>query len=161
MKNLNKISISLLAIAMTFISCGQPKQKEDVKKAQTAQSGEGYELYKTYCIVCHNPNSASHDSIIAPPMIAVKTRYSVQYNTKEEFVNAVVNWASDPKEESSLMRGAVMQYKVMPKQAFKTEDLTKIASYIYDNNIEAPKWFAQHQKDMQGNGKGMMMKNQN
>jgi hypothetical protein len=34
---------------------------------------------------------------------------------KEAFVNGITNWISDPKEENSLIRGVVSQFKVMPK----------------------------------------------
>ncbi|VAW24755.1 hypothetical protein MNBD_BACTEROID04-1511, partial [hydrothermal vent metagenome] len=81
----------------------------------------------------------------------------------EDFVKAVVAWASDPKEDKALMRGAVNQFKVMPKQLFKKEDLTKIAEYIYDNEIEQPAWFKSHFSTMHPNGmgskKGMKMSN--
>ena len=60
----------------------------------------------------------------------------------------------DPKEENALMYGAVQQFKVMPKRAFNEEDLEKIATYIYDNEIEQPDWFAAHFKEQHG-GKGM------
>lgn len=154
MKTSIKLTISLSAIILIFASCGKPKQNDAVNKTQSVQFGEGYELYKVNCTACHNPNSASHDAIIAPPMIAVKRMYSMKYSTKEDFVKEVVAWASDPKAENSIMKGAVMQYKVMPKQPFKIDDLKKIATYIYDNEIEAPKWFAAHEKAMHGQGRG-------
>lgn len=131
-------------------------KKKITQKEQITQSNEGYELMKANCYACHNPYTETHDNVIAPPMIAVKRMHSMKYTSKESFVNAVVAWASDPKEENALMRGAVMTYKVMPKQAFKEADLKK---------IEEPKWFAAHEKEMhdkgQGKGRGMMKKNQN
>jgi len=156
MKNSNTFTLVLLAISLIFVGCDNPKQKKVKQKEQTAQANEGYTLFKTNCYACHNPNIESHDAIIAPPMIAVKKMYSMKYNTKDDFVKAVVAWASDPKEENSMMKGAVTRFKVMPKQPFKVADLKKIASYIYDNDIEAPKWFAAHEKEMHGKG---MMKN--
>ena len=85
----------------------------------------------------------------------------MQYDTKESFVKAVVAYASDPKAKNALMIGAVNQFKAMPKQPFKKEDLRKIATYIYENKIETPAWFGDHFKQNHKNGSGMgMNKNQ-
>ncbi|MFK5878739.1 MAG: c-type cytochrome [Flavobacteriaceae bacterium] len=120
---------------------------------------EGYTLMKANCYVCHNPKAASHDEIIAPPFKAVKMRYTRQYINKEEFVNAVVNWALEPSEDKALMYGAVNQFKVMPKLALDKSDLEKIASYLYDNDVEEPEWMGDHMKEEKnkghGQGKGM------
>jgi len=162
MREFKKLSFIALALGLVLIGCDNPKQKKAVNKQQTAQLGEAYELFKTNCYACHNPNTESHDAIIAPPMIAVKKMYSMKYTTKEDFVVAVVAWASNPTSENALMKGAVTRFKVMPKQAFKTADLKKIAAYIYDNDIEVPSWFAAHEKQMHGKGgKGMMQMNNN
>lgn len=88
-------------------------------------------------------------------MIAVKKRYSMQYDNKEDFVNAVVAYAIDPKAENALMIGAVNQFKAMPKQAFSEDDLKKIATYIYENKIETPEWFEEHFQQNHKNGQGM------
>jgi hypothetical protein len=57
------------------------------------------------------------------------------------------------------MIGAVNKFKAMPKQAFTKDDLTKIATYIYDNEIKTPEWFEGHfqqnHKKGQGMGQGM------
>jgi cytochrome c553 len=115
------------------------------------------------CSVCHSVTSKSHEEIIAPPMIAVKKRYLMQYDNKEEFVAAIVGFSSDPKAENALMLPAVKQFNAMPKQAFDTADLKKIAAYIYDNKIETPVWFEAHFQQNHKNGQGMgmgMQKNQ-
>jgi cytochrome c2 len=163
----SKQTIVLFAVIIALTSCKNNTQNKEnntqtkpVKVTQIANNSEGYQLLKTTCYACHNPNTESHNQIIAPPMIAVKKMYSMKYNTKDAFVNAIVSWASDPKEENSLMKGAVNRFKVMPKQGFKKEDLTKIATYIYENNIDAPSWFAEHEKQMRGNGM-MNMKSKN
>lgn len=79
----------------------------------------------------------------------------MMYPEKEEFVQAISQWAKDPKEEKAIMRGAVTQFKVMPYQHFDEADLIKIASYMYDEELEVPAWFPEHEKQMHGrNGKG-------
>jgi hypothetical protein len=58
------------------------------------------------------------------------------------------------------MRGAVSQFNVMPKQIFKEDDIRKIATYIYESNLEKPAWFEEHEREMHGGKRnGMGMKN--
>ena len=148
---------------MIFSSCNKQKSSDDFNKniASTIESddAEALKLFQQKCYACHSVATKSHDEIIAPPMIAVKKRYSMQFDNKEDFVNAVVAYASDPKAENALMIGAVNKFKAMPKQAFQEEDLKKIAAYIYENKIETPEWFEEHfqqnHKNGQGMGKGM------
>lgn len=154
-----KPNISIFAILFVFfISCNEKKQDISVKMADaniTAQiQSDGYTLLKNNCYACHSVTTKSHDEIIAPPMIAIKRRYKMNYNSKEEFVNAISNWALNPTKENALMRGAVMQFNVMPKQAFKQEDIEKIAEYIYDNELEKPEWFQKQFDEQHPNGMG-------
>jgi Cytochrome c len=156
MKNSNTLTLTLLVISLIFAGCDNPQQKKANQKEQTVQNDEGYELMKTNCYACHNPNTESHDAIIAPPMIAIKKMYTMRFSSREDFIKAVVSWALDPKEENAVIKRAVKRFKVMPKQPFKEADLKKIATYMYDNDIKAPKWFAEHEKEMRR--KGMMKK---
>ena len=129
---INFIIIGLFFIVLSSFN-KQITTKTTYKKVAVkavAQNSEGLKLFKQNCYACHSVITKSHDEIIAPPMIAVKRRYLMQYSTKEAFVKAVVAYASDPKAENALMIGAVNKFKAMPKQAFKREDLRKIAAYI-------------------------------
>ncbi|MCI4442487.1 MAG: c-type cytochrome [Lentimicrobium sp.] len=155
--------IKLAVLLVLFSSCNKQKTSDDFNKDLTqsteAENAEALALFQQKCYACHSVITKSHNEIIAPPMIAVKKRYSMQFDNKEDFVNAVVAYASDPKAENALMIDAVNKFKPMPKQAFTTEDLTKIATYIYENKIETPEWFEEHfqqnHKNGQGMGKGM------
>jgi mono/diheme cytochrome c family protein len=151
--------IKLVVLLMIFTSCNKQKSSDDFNKniASTNESdnAEALKLFQQKCYACHSVATKSHDEIIAPPMIAVKKRYSMQYDNKEDFVNAVVAYASDPKAENALMIGAVNQFKAMPKQAFSEEDLKKIATYIYENKIGTPEWFEEHFQQNHKNGQGM------
>jgi len=156
-----KLNILILTIASLFmISCNKTKEDGTNKMVKIAafelktEQSEGYTLLKNNCYACHSVTSKSHDEIIAPPMVAIKRRYQMSTETRGDFIDAIVKWAKDPKEENALMYGAVQQFKVMPKQAFNEEDLLIIASYIYDNDIEQPDWFGAHFKEQHG-GKGM------
>jgi len=164
----------ITTVILFLVSCNKSKQDTTTEQiavnALKIEHSEDYTLFKNNCYACHSVTSKSHDEIIAPPMVAVKRRYQKSYTSKEGFVEALVNWSKDPKEENALMLGAVQQFKVMPKQAFKEDDLKKIAAYIYDNDIEKPDWFEAHFKEEhggkgngmgQGRGKGMGMHGHN
>ena len=117
---------------------------------------DGYTLMKNNCYACHNPNTKSHNDIIAPPFKAVKMQYQRMYPNKEDFVNAIVNWVQNPTEDKAVMLGAIGRFKIMPKLALEPENIEKIASFIYENNAEDPDWVAAHMKEKKGNkmGKG-------
>jgi len=161
----NKLIIAGL-LAVAFTSCNQKKEtktntetkpiKEKVLADVSVNDNNGYALMTNNCYACHNPKAASHDDIIAPPFKAVKMHYTRKYDNKKDFVNAVVSWVQNPTEDKALMFGAVKRFKVMPKLPLPTEDLEKIASYLYDNEVEKPTWMDAHMKEMQK--KGMMGK---
>lgn len=141
--------INIIAVAIFLLtSCNKTNKNIAIKNTsnstQENEQSEGYTLLKSNCYACHSITSKSHDEIIAPPMVAVKRRYLKEYLSKEDFVNAIVNWSKNPNEETALMLGAVKRFKVMPKQAFNEDDLKKIAEYIYENEIEMPDWFENH-----------------
>lgn len=161
---MKKSALIAIMLSIIFMSCNQTKKEynkvdltsaNDEKITLANQESEGYTLMKNNCYACHNPNAESHDNIIAPPFAAVKRRYGMQYSSKEEFTNAVVNWVQNPSEKDALMRGAVTQFKVMLKMDLDTETLQKIGDYMYENTLEQPKWFEAHSKEMHGNGKKM------
>jgi len=162
----NKI-FYLILTTMLFVSCKDEKKElspiAENRFATVAdiQESEAYMLLKNQCYACHSINTTSHDEIIAPPMVAIKRRYSRMYDNKQDFVEAVTAWALNPVEDKAIMKGAVSQFNVMPKQSFKELELKKIAAYIYDNELEKPDWFATHEKEMHGagNGRGMGRKN--
>ena len=48
------------------------------------------------------------------------------------------------------MFGAVKRFKVMPKLLLPIEDLEKIATFIYDNDVEKPEWMEEHMNEKKG-----------
>ena len=153
-----------LPFLLLVVSCTKTKPKStELLNSEInlimGQESEGYKLTKVNCYVCHNPNSPSHDEIIAPPLAAVKMRYGMQYKTETEFVDAMVEWAMDPQESRALMRGAVVKFKTMPKQLFKEEEIRKIAMYIYNDQLEEPDWVDAHEGEMHKNGRRGHMNN--
>jgi mono/diheme cytochrome c family protein len=152
-----KKMILLLSAITLLMSCNQSNDTKGytaLNKADATtnylQTDNGYTLMKNNCYACHNPKATSHDEILAPPFKAVKMHYTRAYDSKEEFVNAMVSWVQNPDEDKALMFGAVKRFKVMPKLALPTEDLEKIAAYIYDNDVEQPEWMEEHMKEMKG-----------
>jgi mono/diheme cytochrome c family protein len=143
------LALPLLAL---LASCHQSKSTDyvaantEISTTNYQTANEGYDLMKNNCYVCHNPKVASHDDNIAPPFKAVKNRYTKAYSDRTDFINAVVDFVQNPEEDKALMKGAMKQYKLMPKLPLPTEDLEKIAAYIYDNEVEAPVWMEAHMK---------------
>lgn len=150
---------ALVLIGSIGFGCSNASKSDKVTSQNNTEVGEkeyaeGLKLLQQKCYACHSVATKSHDEIIAPPMIAVKTRYKVEYSTKEEFVNAFVEWTANPTKEKALMFGAVTKFNVMPKQEFDKNEIRKIAEYIYDNEIEKPDWFEAHFKVEHPEGMG-------
>ena len=160
-----KNSFILIVLIFSFTSCKFSKDESNISKNEVIKlsnldkiNNEKLLLLQQKCYACHSVTATSHDNIIAPPMVAIKRRYLISYKNKEEFVTAMTKWALDPKLENALMRGAVKQFNVMPKQPFNKDEIVKIAEYMYDNELEKPAWFEDHfneeHPEGMGNGKG-------
>jgi len=144
-----------LLLLFTLAGCGNQSGSQSNPEAATSATNsessavdQGYVLLKGYCYSCHAPNSASHDQIVAPPMAAVKTRYLMTYPDKATFVAKMSAFMLAPKPEEALMKDAVQRFNLMPAMSIGEEHLEKIITYIYDNEMEEPAWFEQHQKEM-------------
>ena len=149
----SKITIATI-LSILIVSCTETKNKEtspiaSVENNQENQIEEGKELLEKNCYSCHNPN-ATHENRMAPPMIAVKRHYIDEETKFEDFSKALNEYATNPTEEKSLMPGAVNRFGVMPKMNFKTEDLAKIAYYIFYGDIAKPEWFEKHFQEQHG-----------
>ena len=160
--NRSKMKIEYIIVGLLFIVFSSFNNKITTKKnyqkrivSSKNQNSEGLKLLQQNCYACHSVSTKSHNEIIAPPMAAVKRSYRKEYDSKDDFVKAFVAYASNPKAENALMIGAVNKFKAMPKQAFKSDDLRKIAIYVYDNEIETPEWFEDHFQQNHKNGQGM------
>jgi len=155
---MKKNTLILAGIIALFLSCNKEKKEvfskksSEVKKEVVNQNDKGFTLLKNNCYVCHNPKATSHESIIAPPFMAVKMHYTRAYDNKKDFVNALVNWVQNPTKDKALMHGAVNRFKIMPKLPLPKADLEELASYLYDNDVEKPTWMDAHMKEMKANG---------
>jgi len=91
------------------------------------------------CFACHTPDHGATQRL-APPMYKVREHYYRDDITKEEFVSKVTSYALNPTQEASIMPGAVRNFGLMPKSAFKEEDVRNIAAYIYDHDLTSEQW---------------------
>lgn len=154
----HKIKLSLILTSILFLNCKeeiQPKTDYLALKDMTQSSEHaGKKLMETYCYVCHSP-TASHENRLAPPMIAIKKHYINDDTTKDEFVSSIQTWIKNPNEDDAKMFGAVRRFGVMIKQSFAEDDIKLIADYMFDNDIDQPEWFEDHEKGSKmGKGKG-------
>ncbi|QVY64709.1 DUF3365 domain-containing protein [Polaribacter sp. Q13] len=143
-----------IAIAVLF-GCKDAKKPSYSKKDDVSemQNHPGKKLMETNCYVCHNPTTIE-DNRIAPPMIAIKKRYSMGNSSKEAFINSLQDFIKNPTAENAKMYGAVKRFGVMPKMDFPEETVKQIADYIFEFDIEKPAWFEEHYNQQHGNGNG-------
>lgn len=147
MKLKTTLLISLIVI-VTFLS----KSCLNTDKKANKES-EGEKLLASSCYTCHSPTAKPED-LLAPPMIAVKKFYKKSYSDKDEFINAIMEFVHEPTAEKALMHTAVQRFGMMEAMGFEEEELRKIATYIYEEEIRKPDWFDDHYKEMLKNGKG-------
>jgi len=130
--------------ALIFILTSQSAQADNDME-------QGAQLYKTYCSACHGSQGGMDMSKrVAPPIIAVRMHYIGPYPDKASFVTAVTNWVEKQDESKTLMRGAIRKFNIMPPVSVSREDAQKIASYIYEGNIDSPAGFDEHYEEMHG-----------
>lgn len=147
-------NIKLLFIII-FVSSCQSNKKEinQIKENEVVQIDtilhEGKELMETHCYLCHSPTAKENEGRIAPPMVAIKARYLMDYDSKEEFTKAISSFVDNPTKDNTKMHGAVKKFGVMPKKAFPENAVAQIADFMFDYQIEEPLWFKEH---WQGHG---------
>ena len=153
---MKKIVLIIYAISiLTLVSDCAKKSVNDAdkkisnKSKQNVEKPEGLSLAEIQCFICHS-STASEKERAAPPMIGIKARYLEAFKNKDEFVNAIVEYAKNPTKENSKIPNALERFGIMPKQNFKDEELKKIAEYIYDYKIQEPDWFREHYKVSHG-----------
>lgn len=146
----------LILSVMLMVSCkDSPNSKfkviaENESDAETQQpANEGKKLLEAKCYVCHNPESDENNAL-APPMAAIKARYSKDHSTKESFSDAIWNFVEKPTNEKVKMKGALNRFGLMPFQSFDEKEIRKISDYIFDYQIEEPEWFKQHWEQNHG-----------
>lgn len=149
-------TIVLCSSILLMFSCNNAKKENyqvaETPVVQTAQEHPGKKLMKVHCYTCHDATTAE-DKRLAPPMVAVKRRYKMGTDSKNEFIADIQNFIKNPTDENAIMYGAVERFGVMSKMAYPEDVIKKIADYMYDNQLEKPDWFEAHYK------KGMKTRN--
>lgn len=151
-----KYYILILSI-LVISACKKENPTSYNEKKLATNLHPGKKLMEAKCYVCHNPRG-SHDDRIAPPMIAVKKHYISKNTTKDEFIVSMQNWIKNPTKENAKMKGAVKKFGVMPKHYFSEKTIQQISEYMFDNEIETPKWFKEHYNKQHNEGKGKQVK---
>ena len=153
---------TIFLIMLFTLSCNSSNkhddQKNEERKGQQSNTSQvdlvkAKRLIQT-CYVCHSP-TAPENSRLAPPMEAVKRRYLDTFPNKETFVEKIAHFVTEPTDTAAIMFGAVSQFNLMTPVPFPEEDLTAIATYIYETELEYPTWFDEHYNERHGNGSGM------
>ncbi len=156
-----KNSVLVVLVFLVIISCKDGKKSEyqavestsKNELAEAVQSHPGKQIMESECYICHDPK-ASQESMIAPPLVAVKKYYIGENTTKEQFTKDLIQWVNDPETESK-MPDALIEFGSMPYIPYPDDALAQIAEYIYENDIERPKWYDKAIEDE--NGKGLWM----
>lgn len=154
MKDRKKISVLVIGVVIALVSCNvkntenkSSKTKEQIKEmGADNELSKGFQILESNCFSCHSPN-ASIENKVAPSMIAIKKHYITEEVTKEDFIKALIEFINTPSEENPKIPGAIKRFGVMPKMSFSDKQLTQVAGYIYDTELEAPDWFEKHYQE--------------
>ncbi|MCK5895752.1 MAG: hypothetical protein KAG20_03040 [Cocleimonas sp.] len=108
------------------------EKHEKLPLSDTAKAGQT--LFKV-CDACHNQ---SNNPMKAPPMFGVKKHYANAYPNKQDFVAAIVSFVTAPTEEKALLKRPIKMLGLMPAMPLGEENLTKIATYLYEQPFSRP-----------------------
>ncbi len=137
----------LLMISAFFLFSCQSKQKEnfDIVKPKKVDSiawvQQAQKSMEAHCYLCHSPSAPEIEGRVGPPMIAIKAHYLEQFPTKELFISAMVDFVQHPTNENAILSESIDRYGLMPRQQFPEGIVDQVATYLYDYQVEAPKWF--------------------
>jgi len=102
--------------------------------ALTPQAIEGKKFYPS-CHVCHDPKL---DPPLGPPMWGVHRQYKRNTLDDEDFVEKMVEFVKAPALEKVIHEEAVKQLGLMPPLPLPDDMLTKIATYILEEQFPPP-----------------------
>ncbi len=93
------------------------------------QAESGADVFKSACQACHKVEPA--DFMIAPPITGIVTHYKAALADQSSFEAKIQQWVLDPKAEDSLMPHAIERFQIMPKLGLQPEQVSKVASFLY------------------------------
>ncbi len=142
---------SLIMIIMVFFSTSCKQHKAEGEKVEmntdslrVANAFEGKKLMEQKCYLCHSPTAPENAERVGPPMIAVKAHYKQEFTTREAFIDSIIAFVLNPKQNRTKLKGAVKRFGPMPMALYNKEEIEKIAAYMYDYQVEEPQWFEEH-----------------
>ncbi len=151
--------VALFLSGITFSCQSEPANKEEVLTAETLadleqitplSEEEGARLLKQHCYSCHNPESASHDDMLAPPLAGIKNKYQQLYPDRNVFVQRLATFTVTPTKENAVMRGPIRRFGLMPPVSLPLAEVQQLAAFIYDNDLPVPAWFPEHFEEQHG-----------
>jgi len=157
---LKSIVTLLLTAFLIITSCNKKPQNaldpispEELSKIEKL-SAEGTKtaelLLQQNCYTCHNHNSKSHDDMLAPPLAGIKWNYKKNYPDRNVFISRITDYVVEPRKENALMKGPIRRFGIMPASTLTEDQNRAVAAFIYDNELDAPEWFAEHFKEQHG-----------
>lgn len=137
------VSVLLMGVLL-WAGCSNSKQEttnEEIQRVDLVipEFANAKHNVETVCQACHHPTAAPQDRI-APPLEIAKRNYMASTNSKEEFVDKMVQFILNPTAEQSILHSDVEQYGLMDPVGFSREDVKEIAEYIYSTDLEKPDW---------------------
>ncbi len=127
-KSIGRLALSSLLIGSSLIYA----QDDQASLSESAIQG------KAVFAVCQSCHDASLNPPKAPPMYGVQRRYQRQYENQQAFVDAIVQFVSQPTEDRALMKHPIKKLGLMPALPLGDDMLSNIATYIYEENFEPP-----------------------
>lgn len=140
------IIYTIFTLLLILNNSEQTKPENSLSILESYQEPKGLMLLKKHCYQCHNPNTTSHDEILAPPLFGIKSHYKKAYPESDQFIETMVDFVKNPLEEKALMKGPIKRFGVMKNPVVSKEDIQIIVEYIEANDLEKPVWFEQQHK---------------
>jgi cytochrome c551/c552 len=96
-------------------------------------------MLQRQCLSCHHPYLEMPNQV-APPLSQIRKLYLDRLGSRDQFINGMSAFMSNPASGTSLMPDVVKKYGLMPKTSLAEEDLQQIAGYLYDFDSGLPAW---------------------
>jgi len=92
---------------------------------------DGALLFYGNCATCHHETQA----ISAPSMFEVQQYYKNAFENKEDFIEYMSQFVTQPRLDNALMVMKVQKYKLMPILGYEKSVIKDIVTYIYDRDF--------------------------
>ncbi|MBK3331620.1 hypothetical protein GWK41_00905 [Persephonella atlantica] len=96
----------------------------------------GYQIYKNSCAQCHIEKTTEfvdNLSLKAPPIDAITRQIKYHYRKKEEFIQYLVDFLSQPDAEKSVCKPCIKRWGLMPQIDIPDEEKQSVALWMFKN----------------------------